>query len=140
MAGQPNSAYIGLGYFQRGLPWPGLWPIGGPTDGLARWEHWIYELLVGAKLFVSQVEVYRYYFGIRAFPEDRLKGLSPPTDDLGIGFLKSMLVIQPEDRPTAASAQSHCWLDGLKSDNADSGAGQDEVTQDRMRAFGRGTN
>ena len=83
----------------------------------------IYELLVGVKLFVSQAEVYCYYFGIRLFPEDRLKGLSPPTDDLGIGFLKSMHVIQPEDHPTAAGALRHWELAGLMSDNADSGAG-----------------
>jgi len=29
--------------FRSGLPWPGLQPIGRPTSGLARWEHWWQE-------------------------------------------------------------------------------------------------
>ena len=36
-------AYIGLGCFRP--PWPGLWPIGRPTGGLARWEHWLWANL-----------------------------------------------------------------------------------------------
>ena len=63
----------------------------------------------------------RYYFGKWPFPEDVLKGLSPPTDDLGISLLKSMLVIQPEDRLTATGALSHGWLAELKSEGEDSG-------------------
>ena len=42
-----------------------------------------------------------------------------------------MLVIKPEDRPTAASALGHEWLVGISSDNEDSGEGQDLVTQGR---------
>ncbi|PUU76179.1 kinase-like domain-containing protein [Tuber borchii] len=42
-----------------------------------------------------------WLLGKLPFPEDRLKGLSPPTDDAGISLLNSMLAIQPEDRPTA---------------------------------------
>ena len=90
----------------------------------------IYELLVGTKLFASEGRVSRYFFGKWPFPEDKLKGLSPPTDDAGILLLKSMLVIQPEDRPTAADALNDRWLAGLKSYN-ESGADQDEVTQSR---------
>ena len=75
----------------------------------------IYELLVGTRLFVSGVQVCRYYFGKWPFPEDTLRGLSPPTDDAGIFLLKSMLLIQPEDRPTAADALNHVWLAGLES-------------------------
>ena len=71
----------------------------------------------------------RYFFGKLPFPEDKLKGLSPPTDDLGISLLKSMLLIQPENRPTAAGALSHRWLAGLKSDDKGSGDDQDETAQ-----------
>jgi len=88
----------------------------------------IYELLVGTKLFASEGQVSRYYFGKLPFPEDKLKGLSPPPDDIGISLLKSMLVIQPEGRPTAAGALSHAWLVGIHSDNEDCGEGRDEVT------------
>ena len=91
----------------------------------------IYELLVGTKLFALEGQVSRYYFGKWPFPEDKLKGISPPTDDIGISLLKSMLVIQPEDRPTAARALSHSWLAGIHSDNEDSSEDQDEVTQGR---------
>ena len=74
----------------------------------------IYELLVGKRLFASWDQVSRYFFGKRPFPEDSLRGLSPPTDDAGISLLKSMLLIQPGDRPTAAEALNHAWLAGLE--------------------------
>ena len=91
----------------------------------------LYELLVGAKLFPSEGQVSRYYFGKLPFPEDRLKGLSSPTDDIGISLLKSMLLIQPKDRPTVAAALSHEWLAGIHSDNEGSSEDQEEVTQVR---------
>ncbi|KAG0133638.1 kinase-like domain-containing protein [Tuber indicum] len=91
----------------------------------------VYELLVGAKLFVSEGQVFRYYFGRFPFPKDKLKALSPPTDDIGISFLEAMLVIQPEDRPTASSALRHVWLVGVKGDNEDSGNDQDKTTHGR---------
>ena len=89
----------------------------------------IYELLTGTKLFALEGQVSRYYFGKWPCPEDKLNRLSPPTDDIGISLLKSMLLIQPEDRPTAAAALSHGWLAGIHSDNEDSGKDQDQVTQ-----------
>ncbi|CUS11451.1 unnamed protein product, partial [Tuber aestivum] len=70
----------------------------------------IYELLVGERLFVSDGQVLRYYLGKWRFPDDKLRGLSPPTDDAGILLLESMLAIQPEDRPTASGALLHVWL------------------------------
>ena len=79
----------------------------------------IYELLAGTKLFASEGQVSRYFFGKRPFPQDKLKGLSPPTDDAGISLLKSMLAIQPEDRPTAVDALSHVWLVRPKRQNED---------------------
>ena len=89
----------------------------------------IYELLVGTKLFLSESQVSRYYFGIWPFPEDTLQGLSPPTEDLGISLLKSMLIIQPEDRPTAEGALNHGWLAGLKRNTEDSDENEDGTTQ-----------
>ncbi|PUU79621.1 kinase-like domain-containing protein [Tuber borchii] len=91
----------------------------------------IYELLVGKQLFVSEAQVSRYFFGKKPFPKDKLKSLSPPTDNLGISLLKSLLVIQPEDRPTAAGALSHGWLAGLKTGDEHSTGDQDETTQSR---------
>jgi len=88
----------------------------------------IYELLVGTHLFMSGEQVSRYCYGSLLFPEDKLKGLSPPTDETGISLLKSMLSIQPEDRPTAEDALGNAWLMGLKSDE-DSGDDQDEAVQ-----------
>jgi len=89
----------------------------------------IYELLVGTHLFTSGEQVSRYYYRNLPFPEDKLKGLSPPTDDAGILLLKSMLSIQPEDRPTAEDALGNAWLMGLKSDDEDSEDDQDEAVQ-----------
>ena len=89
----------------------------------------IYELLTGTKLFALEGQVSRYFFGKCPFPEDKLKGLSPPTDDIGISLLKSMLLIRPEDRPTAAGALSHGWLTGIKSDCEDSGDDQGRTAQ-----------
>ena len=89
----------------------------------------IYELLAGTKLFASEGQVSRYFFGKLPFPEDKLKVLSPPTDNLGISLLKSMLLIQPEDRPTAAGALSHRWLAGLMTGIEDSGGDRDEAAQ-----------
>ena len=91
----------------------------------------IYELLVGTKLFVSEAQVYRYFYRKRPFSEDKLKALSTLTDDLGISLLKSMLLIQPEDRPTAEGALGHGWLTGLKTGNEDSAGDKDETTQSR---------
>ena len=42
-----------------------------------------------------------------------------------------MLLIQPEDRPTAAAALSHEWLAGIHSDNEDGCEDQDKATQIR---------
>ena len=42
-----------------------------------------------------------------------------------------MLLIQPEDRPTAAGALRHGWLAGVKTGNEDSADGQEETTQSR---------
>ena len=89
----------------------------------------IYELLAGTRLFGSETQVSRYFFGIWPFPEDHLKGLSPPTDDAGISLIKSMLAIQPEDRPTAEGALDSEWLMGLQSDDEDGGDDQDETTR-----------
>jgi len=93
----------------------------------------IYELLVGTKLFVSEFQLSGYFYGKWPFPEDRLRGLSPPTGDIGISFLKAMLAIQPQDRPTAADALNHAWLADLKSDNEHSGHGEAETIQSGYR-------
>ena len=95
----------------------------------------IYELLTGTKLFALEGQVSRYFFGKCPFPEDTLKGLSPPTDDIGISLLVSMLVIRPEDRPTAAGALSHGWLAGIKSDYEDSGDDQDQTVRSLNAGF-----
>ena len=89
----------------------------------------VYELLLGSKLFVSEFQLSGYFYGKWPFPEDKLKGLSPPMDDIGISLLKSMLLIQPGDRPTAAHALCHGWLAGLKSDYKDGGDDRDETAQ-----------
>ena len=89
----------------------------------------IYELLVGTHLFTSRGQVSCYYHGKWPFPEDKLKGLPTPTDDIGISLLKSMLAIHPEDRPSAVSALGNAWLTGLKSEDEDGRDDQDETTQ-----------
>ena len=89
----------------------------------------IYELLTGTRLFASATQVSGYILGIRPFPEDKLKELPTPTDDSGISLIKSMLSIQPEDRPTAADALCNEWLADLKSEDEDSGDDQYETAQ-----------
>jgi len=89
----------------------------------------IYELLAGTRLFASATQVSGYILGIWPFPEDKLKALPTPTDDAGISFLKSMLSIQPEDRPTAADAFGNEWLVDLKSEDEDGGDDQYETAQ-----------
>ena len=84
---------------------------------------------MGTHLFPTWGQVSCYYHGKWPFPEDKLKELPTPTDDVGISLLKSMLAIQPEDRPTAVSALENAWLTGLKSDDEDGGDDQDETTQ-----------
>ena len=91
----------------------------------------IYELLVGAQLFTSEFQLSGYFYGKWAFPENRLRGLSPPTDEIGISLLKALLVIQPEGRPTAADALAHAWLRDLKSDNDSSGDDWNKTIQSR---------
>ena len=93
----------------------------------------IYELLVGTKLFISEFQLSGYFYGKWPFPEDRLRGISPPTGDIGISFVKAMLAIQPQDRPTAADALSHAWLAELKSDNEHSGGDGAETIQNGYR-------
>jgi len=89
----------------------------------------IYELLAGTRLFASATQVSRHILGIWPFPEDKLKALPTPTGDAGISLLKSMLSIQPEDRPTAADALGNAWLVDLKSEEEDSGDDQYETAQ-----------
>ena len=90
----------------------------------------IYELLVETKLFASEVQVSRYYFGKKPFPADKLKFLLPPTGTLLLKFML-LLRVQPGDRPTAGGALSHEWLVGLKSDSEGSGEDRDEGPQSR---------
>jgi len=99
----------------------------------------IYELLVGTKLFVSEFQLGLFFSGSWPFPEERLRALSPPTDDTGISLLKSMLEIQPEDRPTAGGALRNPWLTGLKNDSEESGDDKDESTLSRKRKKRRAT-
>jgi len=94
----------------------------------------IYELLAGAKLFVSDFQLCRYFSGTWPFPDEKLRGLSPPTDHTGISLLKTMLAIQPGDRPTATSALENRWLTGLKIDNKRSRDDKDERTTCRDRS------
>ena len=75
----------------------------------------IYELLVGRKLFVSVHQVSCYLIQKQPFLEEKLERLPTPTDDAGTSLLKSMLSIEPGDRPTAAEALKNAWLMGLKS-------------------------
>jgi len=91
----------------------------------------IYELLAGTRLFASETQISRYSLGIWPFPEDKLKALPTPTDDAGISLLKSMLSIQPKDRPTAEDALGNAWLVGLESSDEDSGDDQAETPQNR---------
>jgi len=91
----------------------------------------IYELLAGTRLFASETQISRYSLGIWPFPEDKLKKLPIPKDDAGISLLKSMLSIQPKDRPTAEDALGNAWLVGLESDDEDSGDDQYETPQNR---------
>jgi len=95
----------------------------------------IYELLVGTKLFFSEFQLYRYFYGTWPFPEESLRVLSPPTNNTGISLLRAMLAIQPGDRPTAAGALRNQWLTGLKSTNEASGNDKDERTQSRNRSI-----
>ncbi|KAG0640822.1 kinase-like domain-containing protein [Tuber brumale] len=90
----------------------------------------IYELLVGTMLFPGEGDVARYFFGRSPFPEDKLKGLSSPTDDVGISLLKSMLAIQPGGRPNATDALKDAWLVDLEYVGG-SGDGQGETPQRR---------
>ena len=96
----------------------------------------IYELLLGTKLFGSDFDLYRYFYGIWPLPEDRLRGLSPPTDDTGISLLNAMLAIKPEDRPTAADALRHAWLADVKTDNGPTGGLRDgeDLTTPKSKA------
>jgi len=87
----------------------------------------IYELLVGERLFVSEFQISCYFFGKCPFPEDRLRSLSPPTDDVGISLVKSMLVMPPEDRPTAVGALNHAWLEGFMGGSEDSRGDRDKT-------------
>ena len=87
----------------------------------------VYELLVGTKLFVSEFQLYRYFYGIWPFPEDKIRGVSPPADDIGISLLKAMFSIQPEDRPTPGDALSHAWLADFKCDNEHSDDGAETI-------------
>ena len=93
----------------------------------------IYELLVGERLFVSEFQISCYFFGKYPFPEDRLRGLSPPTDEVGISLLKSMLVMPPDDRPTAVGALNHAWLEGLMGDKEDNRGDRDKAESSRGR-------
>ena len=61
-----------------------------------------HEPPAGTKPPASEVQAPCYPSGERPPHEDQLKGLSSPTENPGISLLKPMLVMQPEDRPTAA--------------------------------------
>jgi len=94
----------------------------------------VYELLVGERLFVSEFQLYRYFYGTWAFPEESLRVLSPPIDDTGNPLLRAMLAIKPGYRPTAICALGNSWLTGLKDDNEENGGDKYSRTQSRDRS------
>ncbi|RPB00560.1 kinase-like protein, partial [Choiromyces venosus 120613-1] len=77
----------------------------------------IYELLVGARLFPTESGIFYYFFGKWSFPADELKRLSPPISDAGISLIKSMISLEPGDRPTVLSSLGHTWISSLESDS-----------------------
>jgi len=100
----------------------------------------ICELLVGTKLFVSMHQVSCYFIQKQPFLEEKLKQLPTPTGDTGTSLLKSMLSIEPGERPTAADALNHVWLANLSSGDEQSGGEggrtlprRDERTPSRKR-------
>ena len=91
----------------------------------------IYELLGGTKLFVSGHQVSCYLIRKQPFLEEKLRQLPAPTDDTGTSLLKSMLSIEPQDRPTAVDALNHVWLAGLTSGNEPSGGDESRTPPSR---------
>jgi len=91
----------------------------------------IYELLGGIKLFVSGHQVSCYLVRKQPFLEEKLRLLPTPTNDTGTSLLKSMLSIQPGDRPTAADALNHAWLAGLIGGNENSGGDEGRMPLSR---------
>jgi len=87
----------------------------------------IYELLVGTKLFVSLHQVSCYLIQNQLFLEERLKRLPTPAGDVGTSLLKSMLSIQPGDRPTAGDALKDVWLAGLTSGKEHNGGDENRI-------------
>ncbi|PUU73756.1 kinase-like domain-containing protein [Tuber borchii] len=96
----------------------------------------IYELLGGTKLFLSGHQVSCYLIRKQPFLEERLRQLPIPTEDAGTSLLKSMLSIQPQDRPTAADALNHVWLAGITGGYEHEGQkppSREEITPRRQR-------
>ena len=97
----------------------------------------IYELLGGIKFFISAHQVSCYLIQEMPFLEERLRRLPRSTDDTGISLLKSMLSIQPRDRPTAADALNHVWLAGLTGGNEQSRGDEGRTPRSRGEATPR---
>ena len=97
----------------------------------------IYELLGGIKLFVSGHQVSCYLIQKMPFLEEKLRWLPSSTDDTGISLLKSMLSIQPRERPTAADALNHVWLAGVTGGNGHSGGDESRPPRSRDEATPR---
>ena len=97
----------------------------------------IYELLGGIKLFVSGHQVSCYLIQKQPFLEEKLRRLPISTDDTGISLLKSMLSIQPRDRPTAADTLNHVWLACATGGNEHSSGDEGRTPRSRGEATPR---
>ncbi|RPA99832.1 kinase-like protein [Choiromyces venosus 120613-1] len=70
----------------------------------------VYELLTGQRLFCTLGQITNYYYK-EAFPEQKLSQLTTATSDAVTSFIRRLVVLNSNGRPSATEAVGDIWLE-----------------------------
>ncbi|RPA99840.1 kinase-like protein, partial [Choiromyces venosus 120613-1] len=73
----------------------------------------VYELLTGEKLFRTLGDTSEYFW-TKAFPAQKLSKLTAPTSDAVKSFIRRLVVLNPNGRPSAVEAAGDIWLEHVR--------------------------
>ncbi|RPA93510.1 kinase-like protein [Choiromyces venosus 120613-1] len=73
----------------------------------------VYELLTAEKLFGSLIQIMGYCY-METFPEQKLGRVTTPTSDAVKSFIRHLVVLNSNGRPSAAEAADDIWLEYVR--------------------------
>ncbi|RPA89656.1 kinase-like protein [Choiromyces venosus 120613-1] len=70
----------------------------------------VYELLAGERLFSSLGQIMAFFYNKGKFLEQKSRELAAPLSDAAESFIQGLVLLDPDNRPSAMDAASDAWL------------------------------